>query len=74
MNEEISTEKVSQSSSEKSLRIQIDDKLNFNKHIDRIKICNSSSNQLCTFQAKQLYRVTGIKRVSDYMYYYTIKF
>ena len=74
MNEEISTEKVSQSSSEKSLRVQIDDKLNFNKHVDRIKICNSSSNQLCTFQAKQLYRATGIKRVSDYMYYYTIKF
>ena len=34
MNEDISTEKVSQSSSEKSLRIQIDDKLNFNKHIE----------------------------------------
>ena len=74
MNEEISTEKVSQSLSEKSLRIQIDGKLNFNEHLDKIKICNASSNQLCTFQAKQLYRATGIKRVSDYMYYYTIKF
>ena len=74
MNEEISTEKVSQSMSEKSLRIQVDGKLNFKKHVDKIKICNSSSNQLCTFQAKQLYRATGIKQVSDYMYYYTIKF
>ena len=74
MNEDISTEKVSQSSSEKSLRIQKDDKLSFNKHVDKIKICSSSSNQLCTFQAKRLYRTTGIKRVSDYMYYYTINF